>query len=403
MLYAEMLRLDADVLLRETTEFTKQERWVTARLLVRLAAVEKRELYAPCGYSSMWEYCLGELQMSEESAGRRLWASRKCRDFPALFDALADGRLHMTAIHTLAPHLRTDNVDELVAAATGRTKAQLLDWLARRFPRPAVPTIIRQVGSPTWPPSPTFTPASPCASPTAAAGGLIQVASDDHGHDSHSLASVPVPSSAKDSRAMQVPLRERANVDPLNADQVKVQFTMSRRVLAKMQRAQDLLGHQVARDDLAGLLEKLLDMALPALEKKKFAATERPRAPREAASAHLGEPAANSRTIPAQVKREVWKRDGGRCTFMSATGRRCACTRGLEYDHVQPVALGGGSTAENVRILCRKHNQLEAERRFGAAFMKDKRDGARRGRAGGSHGDGDSRLPAWVSGMHAVT
>src|SRR6185436_7504548 len=148
MIYAEMLRLDADVLLRETTEFTKQERWVTARLLVRLAAVEKRELYAPLGYSSMWDYCLGELQMSEESAGRRLWAARKCRDFPALFDALVDDRISMTAIHTLAVHLRADNVVELIAAASGRTKAQLLDWLACRFPRPAVPTVFRPLGAP---------------------------------------------------------------------------------------------------------------------------------------------------------------------------------------------------------------------------------------------------------------
>jgi len=163
-------------------------------------------------------------------------------------------------------------------------------------------------------------------------------------------------------------------VDPLNAEQVSVQFTMSRQVLAKMQQAQDLLGQQVPRNDIAALFEKLLDMAIPALEKKKFAATDRPRAPRDT-------PAANRRTIPAHVQREVWKRDGGRCTFQSATGRRCACTRGLEYDHLKPVALGGEATIENIRILCRKHNQLEAERRLGASFMRAKRGVAKRRRS----------------------
>ena len=68
-------------------------------------------------------------------------------------------------------------------------------------------------------------------------------------------------------------------MDPLNAEQVKVQFTMSREVLAKMKHAMDLLGATVARDDVAALFEKLLDMAIPALEKKKFAATDR--SPRE--------------------------------------------------------------------------------------------------------------------------
>jgi hypothetical protein len=366
MIYTEMLRLDADVLLRETTEFTKQERWVTARLLVRLAAVEKRELYAPCGYSSMWDFCLGELGMSEESAGRRLWAARKCRDFPALFDALVDGRINMTAIHTLSPHLRADNVNELIDAASGHTKAQLLDWLACRFPRPAAPTVIRPVGAPAPEVSPSSTLASAPCTPAAPLNSTSQVASAESAHDSHSLASVPVPSTAPNPPTSQVPLRERARVEPLNAEQVKVQFTMSRQVLAKMQQAQDLLGHQVPRHDIAALFEKLLDMAIPALEKTKFAATDRPRAPRET-------PAASRRTIPAQVQREVWKRDGGRCTFKSATGRRCACTRGLEYDHVKPVALGGEATIENVRILCRKHNQLEAERRLGRDFMSSKR------------------------------
>lgn len=164
---------------------------------------------------------------------------------------------------------------------------------------------------------------------------------------------------------------------PLNAEQVKVQFTMSREALAKMQRAMDLLGETVGRNDVAALFERLLDMAIPALEKKKFAATDSPKATRATASTNPSAPhdtpAANPRTIPAHVKREVWQRDGGQCTFKSATGRRCACTRGLEYDHVKPVALGGEATIENVRLLCRKHNQLEAERRLGAEFMRQRR------------------------------
>ena len=382
MIYAEMLRLDADVLLRETGEFTKQERWVMARLLVRLAAVEKRELYAPCGYSSMWEYCLGELGMSEESAGRRLWAARKCREFPALFDALADGRINLTAIHTLATHLRTDNVKELIDAAAGRTKAQLLDWLACRFPRPAVPAVIRPVSAPVPAASPSFTASTTPCTPAASPNITPQPAATEQAHDSHSLASVPVPSTALNPPTPQVPLRERAHVEPLNPDQVKVQFTMSRQTLAKMQKAQDLLGHQVSRNDIAALFERLLDLSIPALEKKKFAATARPQAPRE-------QKPASPRTIPAHVKRDVWKRDGGRCTFQSATGRRCACTRGLEYDHVKPLALGGQGTFENLRLLCKKHNQLEAERRLGSEFMRAKRKAppgrSPAGRAWGGH------------------
>ena len=45
----------------------------------------------------------------------------------------------------------------------------------------------------------------------------------------------------------------------------------------------------------------------------------------------------------------------------------------LEFDHIEPVARGGASTVENVRLLCRAHNQHAAEQAYGAAFMDSKR------------------------------
>ncbi len=47
---------------------------------------------------------------------------------------------------------------------------------------------------------------------------------------------------------------------------------------------------------------------------------------------------------------------------------------GLEFDHIVPVARGGESTEDNLRLRCRAHNQLEAERTFGAGFMRRKRE-----------------------------
>ncbi len=72
-----------------------------------------------------------------------------------------------------------------------------------------------------------------------------------------------------------------------------------------------------------------------------------------------------TRRIPAEVRREVWRRDGERCTFTGSAGR-CEESRGLEIDHVMPWALGGRSDpASNLRLLCHAHNQGEAIRLFG--------------------------------------
>ena len=57
-------------------------------------------------------------------------------------------------------------------------------------------------------------------------------------------------------------------------------------------------------------------------------------------------------------------------------GKRCASRRQLEYDHVIPVARGGRATVDNIRQRCRVHNQFEAERTFGADFMRRKRGAA---------------------------
>ncbi|HEY6865810.1 MAG TPA: HNH endonuclease, partial [Candidatus Eisenbacteria bacterium] len=85
--------------------------------------------------------------------------------------------------------------------------------------------------------------------------------------------------------------------------------------------------------------------------------------------------------IPAEVKREVWERDRGRCTFVSAAGRRCAARTRLEFDHVEPVARGGQATVSGIRLRCRAHNQYAAECAFGAGFMREKREAGRRTRS----------------------
>jgi len=77
------------------------------------------------------------------------------------------------------------------------------------------------------------------------------------------------------------------------------------------------------------------------------------------------------------VKSEVWKRDGGQCTFVGDSGHRCPSRSALEFDHIEPVARGGQSTVQNLRLRCRAHNQYEAERTFGIEFMRNKRESRR--------------------------
>ena len=57
--------------------------------------------------------------------------------------------------------------------------------------------------------------------------------------------------------------------------------------------------------------------------------------------------------IPAEVRREVWRRDGGACV-------KCGSRVNLEYDHIVPVSKGGSNTARNIELLCQDCNRAKS-------------------------------------------
>jgi 5-methylcytosine-specific restriction endonuclease McrA len=160
-------------------------------------------------------------------------------------------------------------------------------------------------------------------------------------------------------------LTSRTKFEPLAPERFALQVTIGQTAYDKLRRAQELLSHQLPSGDVAQVLERALDALVRQLERRKFAATDRPRRNRERASK-------DPRHIPAHVKRAVRERDGDQCTFASDAGHRCTARKFLEYDHIIEVARGGLPTVENLRLRCRVHNQYEAARTFGAGFMERK-------------------------------
>ncbi len=126
-------KLSDEALLRELSALVASDRLTTASILAHIAEVDARRLYAPAGYPSMHAFCVEELRLSEDAAYKRIQAGRAARRFPALFVAVAEGRLHLAAVCLLAPHLTAENAEELIQAATHRPKSEIEALLARRF------------------------------------------------------------------------------------------------------------------------------------------------------------------------------------------------------------------------------------------------------------------------------
>jgi 5-methylcytosine-specific restriction endonuclease McrA len=336
-----LTHLADSTLLHDLKAIVARDQVATAEMLAHIAEVDARRLYAPAAYPSMYAYCLGELHLSEDAAAKRIQAARVARRLPVVFEALADGRVHLSAVVMLATYLEDETVDELLAAATHKSKSEIERFLAERFPKQDVPTVVREVRSSSF-----------ALSAEAHAPG--------HVNGEHAPGHVEN-------------FGDLPKVKPLSPHRFALQVTIDQSTHDKLRRAQTLLGHRIPLGDVAGVLDRALDALIHQLEKRKFAATAKPRAARSATP--------GSRRVPAHVKRAVRQRDGGRCTFVSPTGQRCPGRDRLEFDHRNEFARGGESTVANIRLLCRAHNQYEAERTFGAGFMSGKRRAAAEARA----------------------
>jgi hypothetical protein len=110
---------------RVLPEVVRRDNMTTAELLAYVGEFQERKLYRPAGYASMHEYLIEELHMSEDAAYQRTHLARKARQFPALLDALADGRIHLAGVRLLAPRLTPESADALIAAATHKTKTEI--------------------------------------------------------------------------------------------------------------------------------------------------------------------------------------------------------------------------------------------------------------------------------------
>ena len=206
-----------------------------------------------------------------------------------------------------------------------------------------------------------------------------------------------------DGESSEVSARARI-IGPLR---FKVQFTATEEFVELIERARALLSQRRGPASIDQIQLEALRLFVTSLEKKRYGASER-RKPQPEPSPEpslkpeptteptldsepesmptsepilepesTSEPRSRSRHVPALARRAVFERDGARCTFVDATGRRCVETHYLELHHRQPFAQGGGHHEANLALRCAAHNALAAELDFGSLQIAAKRDALR--------------------------
>jgi hypothetical protein len=125
-------------------ELVRQSRRVECELVAHIGEVEERRLYARSS-SSMFSYCTEALHLSESEAYLCIAVARASRRHPMLLTMLGDGRLHLSSIAKIAPHLTETNRDMVLTRAIHRSKREIEVLVAELSPRHDVPAVIRKL------------------------------------------------------------------------------------------------------------------------------------------------------------------------------------------------------------------------------------------------------------------
>lgn len=356
------------------------ERESLCHVLKYLTEVESRGIHLDMGYRTVFDFCVLRLKLSEGAAIRRIYSARAAVKVPELYGKLRSGELSLSSVSRLAPHLTTENARDLIARASGARLrevetivAELSYKEARPIPEPRAEVSQAELAFVPIVETPTGTFEAPAGSAEVPRGsseeepvepsdqdlpeGHAEARADRQeeplGPGESKLDGHPSPPSRPAMPPREAASHKRDSIRVEAPGVIRYVFRSRPALLEKLELAARLLGR---RPD--GRLETLLDLVLERFLVKEDPFRRKARAARR--------PKKRARRVARAVRDAVWRRDGGRCAFVSPDGVRCEARTKLEYDHIVPWALGGASDdPANIRLLCRPHNLQRARATFG--------------------------------------
>jgi hypothetical protein len=349
MMIDTLADLPDETLTRRLLETRKQERALLVEFLRYLAELDRRKTVVAQGFPSLFSFCTDLLGLSKASAFRRTTAARLLARFPLLAEYLTDGRLNLTTLVELRDVLEERQLVEILDRAAGRTEEQVKQLVATLRPQPAPTDLLRKLpdrrndcgGSGPKPslansvePALTPRPAGPLAAPVAPAAAAVRPEA-----------------------------RPAARLEPIAPQRHVLRVTVGGDFVADLEAVRQALSHKLPGGGLEEVLHECLRVTLAQIERQKFGAGRKSSAT---------EPPPGSRYVPVAVRKEVWNRDGGCCTFVGSAGRPCNSRHQIQLHHLDPFAMGGRATAANLTLRCRVHNHHAAEQDYGADHIARK-------------------------------
>ncbi len=280
----------------ETLNLVKEERRLTGLVIENLQKIQDSKLYLKMGYSSLFEYAVKALGYSESCAYRRTSAVKMARVMPEIKQKLNSGELNLTNLSMAQGFFAKVNAD------LARQK-EILEKIENCSKRETEKILVREFGTKALAP-------------------------------------------------------KREVVQTASGDEALLHVRLKHETLKKLDRLKSLRAHKNPRMSYADLIDDMCEYMLKKLDPMKGDAKSRTAIARPKLN-KPGHPHASPRYISPQLKRRIWQRDQGRCTYRDPkTDRRCESHHLLQIDHVLPVCRGGQASEQNLRLLCHAHHRL---------------------------------------------
>ncbi len=293
-LVSELQQLSDHELHQQTIENSKKEQQTALSVLYHLKEVERRKLYATKSYASLWEYAVKALGYSESQASERIKAMQFMARIPEAQEALKAGRLKMTQAAMTERALRQEEKE----TQTPRSNKE-----------------------------------------------VTRLMTEVQGKSKRETEKILLSFQTQDSS--KVPEKIRSVTEAIS----ELRFPISGETRQSIERFWELKG----RCSVSELFSTCLTFYLTQKDPLKTQESENPKGkatpiePPKPRSLFPEKVKRRSRYIPRSVKREVLQRSGGRCEYRDIeTNRRCESRFLVQYDHITPYALGGGSDLSNI-------------------------------------------------------
>ncbi|WII70902.1 HNH endonuclease [Bdellovibrio sp. 22V] len=304
-------------------------------ILLHIAEIEERKLFAELGFDGMYSYLTRGLGYSEGSAYRRLQSARLLKQVPSIAEKIENGSLNLSQL---------TEVQKSLKAFTKNQKSNSSQEYANTDD-------IKKTSSETE-------TSDSIEKSTANTTELLQVLSKLENKNTFETQKTL-------AIEMNLPIQCHEKIKPQSDESVRLELTFTKEQFAELEKAKNLLSHICPDGSLAEVItalaqrfnrQKLKDSA-----KTENAETSQKDSTRTANASEVRKPSSRRKYISIKTKRILLKKANYCCEYVdSKTKIRCNSKHFLEVDHVLPVATGGTNNIDNLRILCRTHNALAA-------------------------------------------